>query len=78
MHACKRLCLEDSMEEKKKHDLFHTPSDTDTYLFVHLNVEPIGHLIILQNRSRNLIKKTKLKFQNHNRLSQILKTGDYP
>lgn len=30
--------------------------DTATYLFVHLNVESIGHLVVLSNRRKNTTK----------------------
>lgn len=54
--ACVFMFLNQKGKKTTVFWLTQTISDMATYLFVHLNVEPIGHLIVLSNKGDKTLK----------------------
>lgn len=51
-----RMCLSLDDDNARVFWLYTDAADTATYLFVHLDVESIGHLVVLSNRRKNATK----------------------
>lgn len=51
------MCVSPDDDNERLFWLYTDVPDRATYLFVHLNVESIGHLVVLSNRRK---KATKL------------------
>lgn len=50
------MCLSPDDDNERVFWLYTDVPDRATYLFVHLNVESIGHLVVLSNRRKNATK----------------------
>lgn len=50
------MCLSLDGDKARVFWLYTDVPDTATYLLVHLNVESIGHLVVLSNRRNNTTK----------------------
>lgn len=62
MHFCVYIPLNFGEEKHEGLGCTQTLSDMATYLFVHLNVEPIGHLIVLQDRGHKTLNHLYINF----------------